>query len=246
MILQPLSMKLDYTQVLEKLGSHISSFSKADDILNKNFSKAEKRRVINPYNYMNPRDADAAMFAIDYLYEMDKTLFNHCFNVAIFAAALGKEINLYNYEILFLGGLLHDIGKTLIPCSILYKSGKLTSTEFKVIQKHPLLGSYFLFKNGMYNPCILDMVKLHHVYFDGSGYPRKPNIKSSIYTQIITICDAFDAMCSERVYSERKTLEEAKKELIKRKGTQFNPDLINVFLEKAADFYPATQVKKSF
>ena len=50
-------------------------------------------------------------------------------------------------------------------------------------------------------------------------------------------------MCSERVYSERKTLEEAKKELIKRKGTQFNPVLIDVFLEKAVEFYPLTQAK---
>ena len=91
----------------------------------------------------------------------------------------------------------------------------------------------------------LDIVRSHHIYMT-MGYPNSLNKKASNLAQIVTISDAFEAMCSKRVYSEGKTLEEARKELIKEQGTQFNPDLIDVFLEKAAEFYPVTQVKRVF
>jgi HD-GYP domain-containing protein (c-di-GMP phosphodiesterase class II) len=173
-----------------------------------------------------------------------RTDFSKHINVGIFSVIIGHELGIENYKTLFIGWLLHDIGKTLIPFSILYKPGKLNEKEFEVIKKHTLLGAHFLFKNGMLDPYILDIVRSHHIYCDGSGYPNSLNKKASNLAQIVTISDAFEAMCSKRVYSEGKTLEEARKELIKEKGKQFNPDLVDVFLEKMAEFYPLTQEKR--
>ena len=247
MLTRQLLISPDYRPVHRKLGLYISSASEANKFLKSNFSANGYKKLLNPYSYIDPRDADAVMFAIEHLLETDMTLFYHDLNVAIFSVIIGKTIGIDNYKTLFIGGLLHDIGKTLISHHILYKPDKLTYEEFEAIKKHPQLGAHYLFKNGMSDPAILDMVKLHHVYFDRTGYPKIPKkLKVSCATQIITICDAFDAMCSKRVYSEGKTLEEARKELIKEKGKQFNPDLVDVFLEKMTEFYPVTQVKRVF
>ena len=244
MTVQRATIKIDYKSALKRLDSNINS--KAKKVLMANLPVAEYRMVLDPYAYLTSRDAGAALFTTDYLIKHDKSLFHHSLNVGIFSVIIGHELGIENYKTLFIGGLLHDIGKTLIPFSILYKPGKLNEKEFEVIKKHTLLGAHFLFKNGMLDPYILDIVRSHHIYYDGSGYPNSLNKKASNLAQIVTISDAFEAMCSKRVYSEEKTLEEARKELIKEQGTQFNPDLIDVFLEKAAEFYPVTQVKRVF
>ena len=172
---------------------------KAKLVLKDNLSPSEYEHILDPYNYLSEKHADAVYPCIDYLLEFDKYLFYHSLNVGIFSVVIGKIMQLEHYEYLLIGGILHDIGKALLPSSVLYSSGELTEERFKIIKKHPLLGSYYLRKNKIEDPIILDIVMSHHVYYDRSGYPKILCSQiSSKHSQIITISDAFEAICSNK------------------------------------------------
>lgn len=218
---------------------------KAKRLLKANFTPAEHNRILDPFLYMSEDNANAVLSSIDHLQKSNKFLFNHSLNVGIFSVIIGKKAGLGLYERLLIGGILHDIGKTLIPSSVLYEPGKLTDKKFNMIKKHPLLGAYYLRDNKISDLVILDIVISHHVYFDKSGYPKilcaKP---ASDYSQIVIISDAFEAMCSNRIYSEAKSLAEAVKELKEKRGTQFHPDFLDIFLEYAPEFYELVKEKE--
>jgi diguanylate cyclase (GGDEF)-like protein/putative nucleotidyltransferase with HDIG domain len=126
-------------------------------------------------------------------------------------------------------GLLHDIGKIIIPISIILKEGKLTSEEYNLIKEHPEIGFRILNStHDMKN--IADIVLNHHERWDGLGYPRGiKNNQIPLQSRIIAIADAFDAMTSKRTYREVFTHEQALGEIIKYAGTQFDPELSQIF-----------------
>ena len=130
-----------------------------------------------------------------------------------------------------ISALLHDIGKIGIPESILNKSDKLLPEEIKLIEKHPILGAEILepikeFKN------ISLGVKYHHERYDGKGYPcglTGENIP--LIATIISVADAYDAMTSDRPYRKGLEKDEAIKEIVANKNKQFNPVVVDAFLE---------------
>ena len=127
--------------------------------------------------------------------------------------------------------LLHDIGKVGVKDSILNKPGTLTPQEWEAIKKHPLIGEQIL-KPVLDNPDMLSVVRGHHERYDGSGYPDGLSREQiSIYAAIVSVADAYDAMTSDRAYRKGMSKEEAIAELVKYKGTQFNPKVVDVFLE---------------
>jgi diguanylate cyclase (GGDEF)-like protein/putative nucleotidyltransferase with HDIG domain len=127
--------------------------------------------------------------------------------------------------------LLHDIGKLSIPDSILSKSGPLTEEEWGMVKHHPEMGVGILKYIVGLRGCI-DAVLSHHERYDGKGYPR--GLKGDdipLDARIMAIADAYDAMTSERSYKEgRMSNEEALRELKKCSGTQFDPELVEVFI----------------
>lgn len=128
-------------------------------------------------------------------------------------------------------GLLHDIGKIIIPISIITKEGKLTVEEYELIKGHPEIG-FRILNSTQDMRTISNIVLNHHERWDGLGYPRGiQNDDIPIQSRIISIADAFDAMTSERPYREKITNEEALEEIIKNAGTQFDPMLTKVFVE---------------
>ncbi len=146
------------------------------------------------------------------------------------AIALGMSISDQNK--LRTAGLLHDIGKIGIPEELLNKPGRLTEEEYKEICKHPEIGYRILESSGNMKE-ISDCVLSHHERWDGGGYPR--GIKGeeiSIEARIIAIADTFDAMTSERSYRKGLPKEVAIEELIRCKGTQFDPELVDVFIDE--------------
>mgnify|MGYP005828999319 CR=1 FL=1 len=125
--------------------------------------------------------------------------------------------------------LLHDIGKVNIPDQILMKSGKLTPEEYEVIKTHPVVGVEAVKRvHGIDKS--LDVIKSHHERWDGKGYPDQLKGKEvSQLARIVSIADAFDAMTSSRSYRSALPVDEAYGRIIEGKGTQFDPELVNLF-----------------
>jgi putative nucleotidyltransferase with HDIG domain len=130
-------------------------------------------------------------------------------------------------------GLLHDIGKIAIDYAIIDKAGALTDEEYLEVKKHPEIG-YRILKSSIEYEDIAKTVLYHHERIDGSGYPkgiREDEIP--LESKIISIADAYDAMVSLRPYKKRKiTKEEAIEELIRCSDTQFDGEIVKVFIEK--------------
>lgn len=146
----------------------------------------------------------------------------------ILADATGKfkktELESYYYAC-----LLHDIGKVHIPDSILTKPGRLTEEEFQVIKSHPAVGAKAIQKVEGIDENI-DVIYHHHERWDGTGYPEQLKGEEIPYLARVTaIADAFDAMTSSRSYRAALPLEEAYRRILDGKGTQFDPNLVDLF-----------------
>lgn len=161
----------------------------------------------------------------------------HSERVAEYAIELAKNLGLSHREQvrIHIGGHLHDIGKIGIPDSILNKSGKLTNEEFAIIRRHAEIGSEILGRIKIFAP-ILDIVRNHHERFDGQGYPDAISGNDiSIGARIVAVADAFDAMTTVRPYRVALSAEAALTEVKRCRGSQFDPeivDLLEALLEK--------------
>lgn len=148
-------------------------------------------------------------------------------------AKLGKKLGLSDVELsnLSLLCLLHDIGKVAIPLEILNKPGKLSDDEWKIIKTHTING-YEIAKSTSELEGIADMIKHHHERWDGNGYPDGLSLETiPLLSRIISVVDAYDAMINNRSYRKAKTVEEAKEEIIRCSGTQFDPKIASTFIE---------------
>ena len=133
-------------------------------------------------------------------------------------------------QAVYFAGLLHDIGKIGIPNSILDKQQKLTDEEYDVIKRHCLLGSEIL-KSMSAVPELAQVARWHHERYDGSGYPD--GLKGEeipIFARIISVCDTYDAMSSERSYRKPLLREEIIGQLVKYRGIQFDPKVVDAML----------------
>lgn len=130
------------------------------------------------------------------------------------------------------GALLHDIGKIGIPDSILFKHGKLTDEEWKVMHKHPQY-AYELLATSSYLIPAIDIPYYHHEKWDGSGYPCKLKGRDiPIAARIFAIVDVWDALSSDRPYRKAWTKEQIIDYIKSLSGTHFDPEIVKLFLEK--------------
>ncbi len=156
----------------------------------------------------------------------------HSDRVSAYSVLIGKKLNLSEEELkkLKIGGLFHDIGKIGIPDSILLKTEKLNDDEYSEIKNHPAIGAHILSNATIFSD-IIPIIKHHHERYDGNGYPSKLVGEEIPYlARITTIADSFDAMTSKRSYRDKLPLDIVKNEFIKTKGTQFDPNIADVFL----------------
>jgi len=130
-------------------------------------------------------------------------------------------------------GLLHDIGKIIVPGEILDKPGKLTKAEYDEIKKHPAIAYRMLSSINEFSS-IADGVLSHHERWDGKGYPN--GIKGDeipIESRIIAIAEGYDAMTSSRPYRKKGlSLEKARQELIDGAGTKYDPEIIHFIIKE--------------
>ncbi len=147
---------------------------------------------------------------------------------------VGKSIGMKGYEIenLKLLSLLHDIGKTGIPDSILLKPGKLDEREMSIIKKHCEIG--FRIASTLHELLpIADGILSHHERWDGTGYPRGlKGEEISLLSRIVSVLDTYDAMISDRPYRKALGVQEAIDEIKRCAGTQFDPYIVDIFINK--------------
>jgi len=180
----------------------------------------------------------SAMIGLTMIKNYDNYLYNHSVNVSIMSLALGREINLSKEELHAVGiaALLHDIGKTGVSEQIIRKPGGLSSEEWDKIKEHPLLGSNIIKRMEKLQELVSRLVYEHHIRYDHSGYPQTSGALHP-YSQIITICDAYDALTTLRVYQKPHSPIEAIKVMTSLSGRHFNPDVFKGFV-KMIGLYP--------
>ena len=162
-------------------------------------------------------------------------LHGHVHRVSDLAVDLGSGLGLGEVDLdrLALAGVLHDVGKIHLDPGILGKPGPLDENERELMQRHPELG--FAMTRNRLDPKVAEAILYHHERFDGRGYPfGLAGGEIPILSRIVLVADAFDAMTSTRSYQPALPVSFAVNEIRKHTGTQFDPAVVEIFLELAA------------
>jgi len=167
----------------------------------------------------------------------DEYTCGHSDRVSFYSRRTGQGFGLSQNEIdlLTTAGIFHDIGKIGTADDILKKSNKLTREEYDVIKQHPLKGAHILSALSMFRD-VVPIVKYHHEWIDGSGYPEGlMGNEIPFLARILTVADAFDAMTSNRRYRTKLDMKHAKEQLINGAGTQFDSEVVDMFIKVIID-----------
>jgi putative nucleotidyltransferase with HDIG domain len=157
----------------------------------------------------------------------------HSERVTKYAVMIAEKMNIEPAEIekLRLGGFLHDIGKIGTFDVILDKPGKLTAEEFELVKKHPAKGEEILSPIKQFKD-IIPVVLYHHERWDGTGYPEGlKGEKIPLLARILCVADSYDSMTADRPYRSAPGIEYAVSEFRNCSGTQFDPRVVEVFVE---------------
>ena len=172
--------------------------------------------------------------------------YQHSADVAVLSIILGKELNFTQEQSAQLGraAIFHDIGKAQVQGNIIEKPDKLTLEEIREVQKHPEL-SYLLVKNFLCQPDdICEGCLLHHERFSGHGYPKGLSGEQiPIFSRIIAVADAYDAIISNRSYRKAIAASEAYEYIALNAAGQFDPTVVEVFVRKIAPYPVGSSVR---
>lgn len=170
--------------------------------------------------------------------KLDGYTYMHCNRIKDYSVEIWRHLGLGNEKLPILrwGAYFHDIGKREIPLHILNKPGKLSAEEWALMKTHAEKGAEIMRTHevALLNDAAY-IVEQHHERYDGKGYPKGlKGDEISLGASIVAVVDAFDAMTTDRVYKAALSVEEAIQELIGGKGSQFNPEIVDAFLEVLA------------
>ncbi|KPF58145.1 phosphodiesterase [beta proteobacterium AAP51] len=186
-----------------------------------------------------------ALVSLARLKTADDYSYMHSVAVCALMVALGRQIGMKDDECRMAGlaGLMHDIGKAVMPLDVLNKPGKLTDDEFNVIRSHPMRGHQLLTEGKGATPEMLDVVLHHHERPDGKGYPmRLAGDQLSRLARMGAICDVYDAITSNRPYKAGWDPAESIAKMVSWKG-QFDENLLAAFVQSLG-IYPTGSVVK--
>jgi response regulator RpfG family c-di-GMP phosphodiesterase len=157
---------------------------------------------------------------------------HHCRRVQVYAVMLAQRLGVTPEQLVDIsyGSLLHDVGKIGVPDSILLKPGKLTDSEWEVMRRHTLIGHQMISRIKFLRGAA-DIVLHHHERWDGRGYPHGISGEEiPLGARIFSIIDTYDAMTSKRPYKEALPIAQARAEIERCAGTQFDPSIVTAFL----------------
>ena len=191
---------------------------------------SELNKALEEIQITHDATIDALSAALDY---RDNETEGHSQRVVRYSLEIGKVLGLErrNLEVLARGTLLHDIGKIGVPDSILWKPGKLTDEEWVEMRKHVEYGFKMLKSIHFLKDAAL-IVQHHHERYDGSGYPNRMSGDNIVIgARIFAIADTYDAMTTDRPYRKALTDRDAREEIKRCNGTQFDPKITEAFFQ---------------
>ena len=176
----------------------------------------------------------------------DSYTFQHCLNVALLSISTGISMKLSERELndIGLAGMFHDIGKMLIPIEILNKPGKLTKEECEIVRAHPVNAEKQLRNKVTYE--VLRAIEDHHEKLDGTGYPNgKKEGSISFFAKILSVCDVYDALTSDRPYRKSVFPNEVVEYLMGCADKQLDYNVLKHFIKVIVAYPVGTFVKLS-
>jgi putative nucleotidyltransferase with HDIG domain len=186
---------------------------------------------------------DAVEAMADVVDRRDPYTYQHSQSVADHAVRTARRLGLPDreVEVIRLAARVHDLGKISIPDEILHKQGRLSPAEFELMKKHPETGVEILAKFPVYRHG-RELVLAHHERIDGLGYPRGlAGTAIAFGARIIAVADSWDAMTSDRPYRKALEAEVALAELLRGRGTQWDPSVVDAFAESLPGAIPAVE-----
>lgn len=177
----------------------------------------------------------------------DDVTYVHSMNVSLLSNLIGKlvipDISEEDLQVLTLAGLLHDVGKLMVPDDVLLKPDRLTISEYNLVKTHVLHGNNIL-KNSNLDPRVAEVAMRHHERCDGSGYPGKyKKDQTSTFARIVAIADTYDAMTSDRPFRKAICPFEVIHMFEGEGRLQYDVEYLLPFLATAVQAYMNTQVR---
>jgi HD-GYP domain-containing protein (c-di-GMP phosphodiesterase class II) len=187
-----------------------------------------------------------ALISLARLKTADDYTYMHSVAVCAMMVGLSKQLGLSEEQTRSAGmaGLLHDLGKALMPMDVLNKPGKLTENEFNVIKTHPTAGYKLLLGGLNIDPLVLDVCLHHHEKIDGSGYPKGLKTDQiSLFAKMGAVCDVYDAITSNRPYKSGWDPAESLRKMAEWANGHFDGKVFQAFV-KSLGIYPIGSLVK--
>lgn len=216
----PISLAIGYATQIDSKENIKTIFKKAEDLMYENKIHESNKTYANIIHTLKER-----------LEKNTAENQEHFLNLKKLSQEIGKKLNFSEEELNILAKIaeLHDIGLVAIPFDILNKKGELTKLERNKIERHPDFGFRIASSAKMLE--VGEGILAHHEHWDGSGYPNGLKEKKiPIFSRIISIVDAYDVMINGRPYKQAVSKSEAIKELKRCAGTQFDPEIVDLFI----------------
>ncbi len=178
-------------------------------------------------------DSEVGFYGISKLTSKDYYTYTHSVNVGLYCMTYGIKINLPREETrqLGLGGMLHDVGKSLIRLDLINKEGKLTDNEFEEMKEHSPKGEIILKDLNCYGDCVIHMAGQHHEKFSGGGYPNDLQGEAIAFGgRLCKVMDVYDALTTRRSYKKALRPFDALTLMKKQMLPHFDPELLDSFI----------------
>jgi putative nucleotidyltransferase with HDIG domain len=238
---QPVSAKVEFKRAAEicrqSKKAVVSMFQEAR--MGKTVDASSAQRLVDEISDSVARNANA-LISLARLKTVDDYTYMHSVAVCAMMIALARQLGMDEAKIRSAGlaGLLHDLGKAVMPMKVLNKPGKLTEAEFGVMKSHPVEGHRMLLTVGNVDPIALDVCLHHHEKTDGSGYPKGlKDEQISIYAKMGAVCDVYDAITSNRPYKSGWDPAESLRKMAEWTNGHFDQKVFQAFV-KSLGIYP--------